>query len=169
MLMDGTKANRSAQRMLKAKFPSMMQISCQAHALNLFIKDLANPKKTTWASSIMAKSLMMCNVINDNELIKAHVQKEQKDLYKKTKAFAAPCPTRFANHVFCMRDLEASKNAIKATASAEGWDSISSSCSKADDFTQAAVLGRTVWAGLTSLLELLRPATDAIHTIEADK
>lgn len=83
MTMDNTKANKAAMNMLLQDFPSMIQLGCQAHGLSLFIKDIANKKKTKWASSVMEDCLMLVNVINDNEAIKAKMQQEQRDLYGK--------------------------------------------------------------------------------------
>lgn len=63
MVMDNTKANRAARKLLKQDFPYMVQLGCQAHGLSLFIKDLAKTKKTTWTSAATAKALMMVNTM----------------------------------------------------------------------------------------------------------
>lgn len=91
MVMDSTAANRSALAMIREKFLHMVLLGCQAHALSLFVKDLANKKKTKWASGVLETALMLVNGINDNERIKAAIQEQQQEIYKKVRPAGLLC------------------------------------------------------------------------------
>lgn len=56
-------------------------MGCQAHALNLFIKDLALHDKTPWASFVLARVTTMVNVINEGAAVRALIHEQQLGLY----------------------------------------------------------------------------------------
>ncbi|KAF6259563.1 hypothetical protein COO60DRAFT_995070 [Scenedesmus sp. NREL 46B-D3] len=89
---DGFKGNKKARGMLRTKYPSMMQIGCQAHTLSLFAKDIANSMKTSWFSTVMARALVMFDRINDNTRLQSHMHQQQQQLHKKIRAFSDTLP-----------------------------------------------------------------------------
>ena len=52
VIMDNTKVNRLALERLEKEHPGWIGLGCQAHALQLVLKDLANPAKSPWCSHL---------------------------------------------------------------------------------------------------------------------
>lgn len=53
VIMDNTSANRKAMGLLEQRQPQWLAIGCQAHALDLFLKDLGKPAKAPWAAGVL--------------------------------------------------------------------------------------------------------------------
>lgn len=81
VLLDNTKANRKALKELEEQHRTWLGLGCQAHALSLLLKDLANPSKAKWAASTFAAALHMSNTIGDSERVRALVQAKQVEFY----------------------------------------------------------------------------------------
>lgn len=78
VLMDNTKANCKAMKLLEEQYPVWLCIGCQAHGLSLLIKDLANPKKAKWSAATFETGLLFSNTIGDSERVRALVQAKQR-------------------------------------------------------------------------------------------
>lgn len=177
VVMDNTKANRGALASMKALHPQWLLLGCQAHALALLIKDLANPDRCTWTAKVYSSALMMSNVINGNEKVRAALRTKQLATPpNKAMAIATHCPTRFAIVHFIGRDLIASKAAIQSLVlDDDAWAAATNDCTHAAEFKAAAVgisgRGRgafNFYADLEQLNKLVQPICDAIHQLEAD-
>jgi hypothetical protein len=83
LLMDNTKANLAAMRLLQQRHPYWLLVGCQGHGFSLLLKDFANTSKTTWAAELFKTAIMIVNTINDSERIRAEVQQEQLAMYGK--------------------------------------------------------------------------------------
>jgi hypothetical protein len=86
-------------------------------------------------------------------------------------AFGAPSPTRFANQVFCLRDVVRSKEAFQHAAIDDNWDDAVKYLANKDEVHKIIAGANNVkfWADAEVVLVILQPIMDAIHTIEADK
>jgi hypothetical protein len=94
-IMDNTKANRSAMRRLEETYPTWICLGCNAHALNLLMKDLA-PDKHPAIAIIFSDIQMIGLVCGDREPIRSYLQFEQNKIWKRTKSISQHCPTRWA-------------------------------------------------------------------------
>jgi hypothetical protein len=73
--MDGTAANRKAMAALEEEFKHMVNLTCQAHCLNLLIKDLGNVgKRVTTVGEVLQTCKELVGIILDNEKIRGLVQ-----------------------------------------------------------------------------------------------
>jgi hypothetical protein len=82
VLMDNTKANRAAMRMLKQEYPHLLAIGCQGHGLSLFLKDMAKDSDNI-VSKTFSRANTIVNAVNDSEKLRALVQDKQQDIYGK--------------------------------------------------------------------------------------
>jgi hypothetical protein len=85
VLMDNTKANLSAMRILQERHPNWVLLGRQGHGLLLLLKDFANSKKTTWAAELFQTGVTIVNAINDSERIRTAVQQCQMRIYGKVR------------------------------------------------------------------------------------
>jgi hypothetical protein len=87
------------------------------------------------------------------------------------KAFGAPCPTRFANHVFCLEDVVRSKQAFQLMVIDHRWEEASSSVAGKEELLRIITGGNNTrfWQEAEVVLEITKPIKDAIHTVETDK
>jgi hypothetical protein len=86
-------------------------------------------------------------------------------------SFAAPCPTRFGSQIFCLRDVQRSKDALKSAVLDDGWNDATSNVTARDKIHQMLTGGNNTnfFADTTTVLKVTQPIMDAIHTVEADK
>jgi hypothetical protein len=128
---DGTKANRSAIRLLEEEHPSWINTTCVAHGGALAIKDFCKVVKTTgrysktygcvWIKDVNERANTIANYVQDSGNAKVIVQKHQKDIYGAKKAIDVSAPTRFASHVFVQKGVQRSSAALKQAASDVKW------------------------------------------------
>jgi hypothetical protein len=133
VVMDNTKANRSALKKLKDKFPRWLTLGCNAHALNLIFKDLANESRCEGTARVVTALNKMSNAINNSERIKSLLNQHQVEVATigKPLAIAAPCPTRFSTNYLVAITLLRSKTAIINMVNSEEWEAASASSTNA--------------------------------------
>jgi hypothetical protein len=88
VLMDNTSPNRNAQAKFEEEFPTLVGLGCQAHGLDLHIKDVSGvspskPAKLPQLSKTYATAKMLSNTINDSKKMRHLVQCNQKEEYGK--------------------------------------------------------------------------------------
>eukprot|EP00798_Chlamydomonas_sp_ICE-L_P012776 gene12776-16033_t len=186
-IMDNTKANANAMKMLEEQNPAWVCIGCGAHAFALIFKDFNKLLKCVWTAEVFATARMMTNTINDSEKVRALIASIQERDCGQRRGFSAHVPTRFAIMLFVMSDLHVSRDSIKAACITDEWSTVSKHATHADDFYQAAtgVLNRqgnggnggrgrpadrlNFWEEVALAIKLLQPISDAIHQLEADR
>jgi hypothetical protein len=86
-------------------------------------------------------------------------------------AFAAPCPTRFGTHVFCLKDVTRSKEALKAAAVDDDCETATANTRHKDTIHMVLTGGSntTFFADSDTVLKITQPIMDSIHTIEGDR
>jgi hypothetical protein len=95
------------------------------------------------------------------------VHSEQEKAYGKRKQFSVNVPTRWATNFFVLRDLVASEQSLKLAVCTPEWGQLG--MGNYSDTFRTAALDDDTWDCMKRLLELLKPFSDAIHQLEADK
>jgi hypothetical protein len=57
-------------------------------------------------------------------------------------SFAAPCATRFGSQIFCFRDVQRSKDALKSAVLDDGWNDATSNVTARDKIHQMLTGGQ---------------------------
>jgi hypothetical protein len=83
--MDNTKANLAACRLLEQEYPCWVALGCQAHGLDLSLKDLSKEKHNTWTAGVISLALKASLVIGGSEHVRSALHKQQRELYGKVR------------------------------------------------------------------------------------
>lgn len=128
---DGTKANRSAIRLLEVEHPTWVNTTCVAHGGALAIKDFCKTVKTAgrysktygcqWIKDANEKANTIANYVQDSGIAKVIVHRHQQEIYGTKKAIEVSAPTRFGSHVFVQKGVQRSSAALKQAASDPAW------------------------------------------------
>jgi hypothetical protein len=70
VIMDNTKANVAAMKLLEERHPTWLATGCVAHALNLLVKDMGNDSKCPGVARIIKDVLQMALVIGDSAAVR---------------------------------------------------------------------------------------------------
>jgi hypothetical protein len=137
---DGTKANRSAIRLLAEEHPTWINTTCAAHGCALAIKDFCKVVKTTgrnsmtygcaWIKDVHERTNTIANYVQGSDNAKVIVQKHQKNIYGAKKAIDVSAPTRFAPHVVVQKGVQRSSAALKQAASDPEWADLGGNSTK---------------------------------------
>jgi hypothetical protein len=189
---------RAALKLLRTEHPEWILLGCAAHALNLLIKDLGDPKRGAckWLTTVYATALMMSNTINNADKVRAALDYQQKKRGDgKIKSISTHAPTRFGTLHFICKDLHREKGPIRAMVTvmdesdeegepqggrgepergARSWVQVSKDCEHKAAFYAAALetgdgAEGFTWAAMDMAIKLVAPICDAIHQLEADR
>jgi hypothetical protein len=105
--------------------------------------------------------------MQDRLLAALQVHIEQEKAYGKRKQFSVNVPTRWATSFFVLKDLVASEQSLKLAVCTPEWGQLG--MGNYSDTFRTATLDEDTWECMKRLLELLKPFSDAIHQLEADK
>jgi hypothetical protein len=90
--MDGTSVNRKAMRDMEEQQPSMVNMPCQAHCLDLIIKDLGNGSekegKKTMCGAVLQTAVKLAGAVGESKKLRALVNKAQIEKYEKVRTTA---------------------------------------------------------------------------------
>jgi hypothetical protein len=70
VVLDNPRANRNALEMLEARHTTWICLGCQAHALSLLVKDLANPDKCPELAKLLEQVLGISRILGDSSNIR---------------------------------------------------------------------------------------------------
>ena len=169
VLMDNTKTNLAAMKKLQEKYPTWLCLGCFAHGLALLIKDLAGLSKKQHApavASMLATTNTMANVINDCEAIRTLLHKFQVDLLGERLAVDVSVPTRFGSHYFVHVSMRRNERPIKAMLVDDEWDNVKGGSVNSSVFEKCR---GSFWSTAQRVEELIKPVSDAIHLVAADR
>jgi hypothetical protein len=130
-VMNNTKANWAAMRMLQEKFPVWIMRGCLAHGLNALMKDIcrfkkgqgAKAKDNTWGLQWADTVVMLCNKISnfiqDSTTAEGMVHEAQEAIYGKRRAIEVHAPTRWASNFKVVKSVWRSKGALQQAVRTE--------------------------------------------------
>ena len=169
VLMDNTKTNLAAMKKLQEKYPTWLCLGCFAHGLALLIKDLAGLSKKQHApavASMLATTNTMANVINDCEGIRTVLHKFQMDVLGGRLAVEVSVPTRFGSQYFVHVSMRKNERPIKAMLVDDEWDNVKGFSVNSSIFEKCR---GSFWSTAQRVEELIKPVSDAIHLVAADR
>jgi hypothetical protein len=119
----------------------------------------------------------IANFLNDSGPAKLLVQKAQLEVYGCKKQITINVPTRFATNFLVLRSVSDSSQALVQAVSSEAWSAPGGpganrdgNGSKVRDILEStSPEGAFFWENVEHLIELLKPFSDAIHQLEADR
>jgi hypothetical protein len=176
-------------QLLQEDHPEWIMRGCLAHGLSLAMKDFTTFTKgkgryggdrtwgLPWAQETLSMANKIANFLNDGGHAKMMVQQYQLEVYSREKQIVVKVPTRFASNHLVMKSISDSKQALIQAVVSEAW-SVASGPGGNPDGNGAKVKAfidcshpdaQYLWENLEMLKELLRPFSDAIHQLEADR
>jgi hypothetical protein len=168
-IMDSTATNRKSMRMLQTDDPAICVLPCASHALSLVIKHTA--KYFQWVDNVYSACCAISEKLINAEKLRFEFHSIQLVEYTHVKGICAHVPTRFGSRHLVLRDVVASKEAIKKLSATQAWresmTKSSASLRKAHDMLSA--LDNDLIFLAEKVEELMGPVMDAIHTLEADQ
>jgi Protein of unknown function (DUF 659)/hAT family C-terminal dimerisation region len=168
-VMDSTATNRKAMNMLHEDDPAICVLPCASHALSLVIKHTA--KYFSWVDDVYTACCAISEKLINAEKLRYELHSIQRIEYNCVKGICAHVPTRFGSRHLVLKDIVASKEAIKKLSATQVWRDAVTKCSvplrKAHDMLSA--LENDLFFLAEKVEELLGPVMDAIHTLEADQ
>ena len=170
VISDREAAVQKALRNLEEKYPWMINLPCQAHGLNLAVKDLQKADQLlSWVLTTSHNIVLWCARPDVRPVLRNFQRQE----YRKEKYMEVGVETRFAT---CIRELSC---VVDSKAALQRLTSVPAIASKYQternggkkEYVQAlgAVANVNFWTAAEQALDLLNPISDIIHHIEADK
>lgn len=178
-VLDNTKANHAAMRIVSQRYPMWVMRGCAAHGLALALKDLCRHKVGAgraqtwgckWLAAVNDRANIIANFMNDSVGARGVVQQHHKQLYGRVRALPVSVPTRFATNLFVMKGVLSSEGAFKAAVADPAWQAqpVGNKAEEIQGLIEQLDL-RTFWADLKLAVELLQPFCDMLHQIEGDR
>jgi hypothetical protein len=118
-----------------------------------------------WLTSINNDANMLPNFVNDSSAAKALLRCLQKEVYGAPRAIAVIVPTRFATNYFVMQGVQWNKAAPLQACSDDAWTDLGGKPKEAQEVLQRS----DFWRLLSVAIKFLRPFSDFILQIEADR
>ncbi len=102
---DSASANKTAWIKVKTDYPHLFCYGCQAHALNLLVKDIFMTKRET---SCLEIRLILHHCIVISKFFRSHPIEFQKysEMYPQALTFKIPCETRWGTIGLCIYQVE---------------------------------------------------------------
>jgi hypothetical protein len=130
-----------------------------------------------WAQEAVSMANKIANLLNDSGHAKMMVQQYQLEVYSREKQIVVKVPTRFASNHLVIKSISDSKQALIQAVVWEAWSVASGPGGNPDGIGAKvkAFIDRShpdaqyFWENLEMLMELLRPFSDAIHQLRADR
>lgn len=145
-VMDNTKTNRAALKMLSAVCPQWIVLGCAAHGLDLVIKDFAKDEgkrggcvECPGLKRVYDMVKLMSNVVGDCEGVRQLLTAVQEGSGGKSKRIARHMPTRFGVLHSITRDLLQCEDSIKSMVLHARWKEASKGSKHAKAFRDAVV------------------------------
>jgi hypothetical protein len=164
---DGERAYYNAGKRLQAKYPWSIHMTCNAHMLNLLLKDISQTDSLKNAFDRGHKLVLLCN----SKECRLALNSLQEERNGKRLPIRLGVETRFGFMVREIEDLVRSKDAIRALASdqelREKFNSTSTSTADQRDAFRT-IDDREFWVLLELITEFLSPVVQMIHFIEQD-
>lgn len=207
-VLDNTRSNHAAMRLLEEKQPNWANLGCIAHGSALAMKDLCKHGRTKgrystewgveWLAQLNDDANTVANYINDSSPAKSLLRTYQAEIFGGTRQIPVSVPTRFATNLFVMEGVSRSKAAFVQAIADKKWTDLGGKAAKvcctarwwqvavSTTHASADLLGQGLtacscaqvkeimseplfWAHLDAAISLLKPFSDFIHQIEADR
>lgn len=161
---------QKALRDLEVKYPWMINLPCQAHSLNLVVKDLRKSDKLIdWVLTMSHNIVLWCSRPD----VRAMLRIFQREEYGKEKRVEVGVETRFGTYVRELNSVVETKKALVRLASEDKISSKYQAERLAGKKEYVAAFGAVsnvnFWTVAEETLSLLNPLNDLIHHIEADR
>jgi hypothetical protein len=111
-IMDSTAANRKSMKMLQADDPAICVLPCASHASSLVTKRTA--KCFQWVDHVYSACCAISEELINAEKLRSELHSIQLVECKRVKGICAHVPTRFGSRHLVLRDVVASKQAMKS-------------------------------------------------------
>lgn len=168
IISDREAAIQKALKNLEEKYPWMVNIPCQAHSLNLLVKDVLKVDPLLgWVMEMSRDILLLSNRTDVRPVVRGF----QKIEYGTHKSLQLGVNTRFASHVRELRNVMESRKAfIRVPIDIEVFKKYTTDNTVASDVAAGfyAINNAVFWNAAEQALELFQPLADIIHQIEGD-
>ena len=181
-VLDNTKTNWAAIRIVQEKYPMWIMRGCIAHCLALAIKDFCVHSTTKgryaqswgckWVTAANQHANTIANFMGDCLGARQILQKHQLAILTRKHAITVSMPMRFATNLLVMSSVLKSEAAFKAAVTDPEWGQLpggNKSELVRSIVEQQAEGAWAFWADLRRAVQLLQPFSDMIHQIEADR
>lgn len=159
----------AAMAELEKDMPWLINLTCQAHALSLVLKDLY--KESPMYKRVVDAAKEICQLFNNSNVALAMLHSQQREVYNATRNIRAYPEHRFAFHVQMLEDIRDNSKALKALVLDEDFIT-KFPPSKATAQALYMHVGNpcsNFFAELDCVLTLGVPLQKAIHVVESNR
>jgi len=170
IVQDGESAGVRAGKDIEAEYPRIVAYWCQAHVMNLLIKDItALDPLIGW---VLDGTHDIITFIHAHTDVRQRLRTEQVLLYETIYELPPGCDTRFATKALELNKLLKSVDALKALAADADVYGKYTESRAASQHSKAALLrmcNENFYIAARCVQDLMQPIADIIHHMEADR